>query len=174
MKRVVCLIAVLSLLLTLAGCYTEPGSTIRWTLEDGVLTVRDSKPLSTPDPYSHNHDVVRDEKWNELTNEIHTVRLDSSVTAIGSGAFAAMPMLESVEWSDRLAYIGSGAFSGSALKLETLPKSLLEIGKAAFSGCGNLKHIFYAGTREQFEMIEGSEKFITDYGGWLVCETPAP
>lgn len=141
MKRTLCLILVFCILFALTACYTEPGNSIRWSLEDGVLTVKDTDPLDRPDPYNHEHDVVRVSQWDNLRDEIHTLRLDSSITAIGAGAFSSMQNLSHVEWSDCLAFIGKKAFSSTSLMLNSLPESLIQIGAGAFSGC-TLPRIF--------------------------------
>ena len=135
MKRSLCMILSLFLLLILSGCYAEQDDTIRWSLEDGVLTVWDTNPPNVPDPYDHQHDVVRVPQWDDQKDQIHTLHLDSSITAIGAGAFSGLYNLSQVRWSDRLAYIGKKAFSGTALMVEDLPDSLIKIDDGAFIGC---------------------------------------
>ena len=53
--------------------------------------------------------------------EIHTMKIDSGITTVGSGAFFECGNLTSV----------------------TIPNSVTRIGEAAFSYCGNLTDIYY-------------------------------
>lgn len=58
---------------------------------------------------------------------------------------------------DGVTEIGASAFEGCSLTEIRLPDSVTEIGKCAFQNCANLKDLYYAGTREQWNDINISK-----------------
>lgn len=78
-----------------------------------------------------------------------TFAIPDGVTSIGSGAFAHCTSLESM----------------------VIPKSVTSVGYMAFNGCTNLDTIYYTGSEEDFELIEGVYTSATEFplnGGLLV------
>ncbi len=81
--------------------------------------------------------------WEELREDIQTLRIGQGVTTIAPGAFADCENLRSVTLPDSLLYIGREAFRDcESLSWVTLPEKLIGIEKKAFSGCENLTQIY--------------------------------
>ena len=70
----------------------------------------------------------------------------SSLTYIGSLAFAACSMLAYVELPPKLQTIGSSGFLNTAIKSIIIPASVVDIGKDCFRGCKSLTEFQYLGT----------------------------
>jgi uncharacterized Zn finger protein (UPF0148 family) len=101
------------------------------------------------------------------------VKMGNGVTDIGTSAFADCRSLTNIVLPDSLTYIGGNAFAYTGLKsivipdgvttigyyafeyCESLtsiviPKSVTSLGSDIFSGCYNLRDIYYTGTQEQW------------------------
>ena len=80
--------------------------------------------------------------------------IPEGVRRIGMGAFSFNASLREIVFPTDLREIGSGAFSlCPSLHTITLPASLKRIDPEAFEGCGELQHIYYLGSREQWERL---------------------
>ena len=110
------------------------GDDLRWTLENGVLTVSgtgamwDFTPTSTP--------------WYGQTGQVTQVVLEPGVTSIGNYAFFCCDKLTAVSIPEGVTVIGDGAFIAcQSLAGITLPDGLRRIGSSAFSSCRQLQSI---------------------------------
>jgi hypothetical protein len=74
-----------------------------------------------------------------------SITIPSSVTNIGSTAFAWCGSLSSATLGNDLISIGEGAFSGCGLITITIPSRVIFIGDSAFAGCGNLTGVLFQG-----------------------------
>lgn len=80
----------------------------------------------------------------------------SQLEEIEGQAFLGCASLTSLSFPEGLASIGGSAFSDCAsLTSISLPKGLSSIGEWAFSGCSSLAEIAYAGTKAEWNAIEG-------------------
>ncbi|MBO4467660.1 MAG: leucine-rich repeat protein, partial [Clostridia bacterium] len=94
-----------------------------------------------PDFDDPENDLLSDElpPWNNVINDVETVRIENGVLNIGMNAFYGSKSLKTVIISDGLTIIGSGAFSKcSALKSVVLPDTLKSIGADSFAECISL------------------------------------
>ncbi len=90
--------------------------------------------------------------------DITSIKIPGSVTKIGWHAFDGCTGLTSVKIPKGVTSMGNSAFSGCAgLTSVIIPDSVTSIGEKAFSDCGNLTSIKYAGTIEQWRIIEKGE-----------------
>ena len=86
------------------------------------------------------------------------VKIPGSVTKIGWHAFDGCTGLTFIRIPKGVTSIGNSAFSGCAgLTSVIIPDSVTSIGEEVFSDCGNLTIIKYAGTIEQWRIIEKGE-----------------
>ena len=106
---------------------------------------------------------------------ITSLIVPENVTTIGKAAFVGCDNLTNVSLPDTLTGIGESAFGntnikniiipksvttiptyaflGCSIETVTIPDSVVSIGKGAFIGCENLKDVYYAGTRDDWEKI---------------------
>ena len=83
-----------------------------------------------------------------------TVLLPDSLTAIGDRAFAQCDQLRGVKLPENVTVIGADAFLDcAALEALTVPATVTSIGSGAFDGCGALRHIFFEGTKQQWQAL---------------------
>jgi hypothetical protein len=88
------------------------------------------------DPGSNDMNVIKDNQY------IVGVILPSSLTSIGSGAFASCTSLTSVTIPGSVTSIGNMAFNGcTGLTSVTIGNSVTSIGSSAFSGCTGLTSV---------------------------------
>lgn len=120
---------------------------------------------------------IRAGKLEKYNGEAVTAVIPSSVTIIGSEAFADCPGLEKVIIPDSVRIIGCNAFSGcSGLTEISLPSSVKTIEYGAFRGCSGLMrieipeevteisaHAFENCSNLRAVEIKGSVKRIEDY-----------
>ncbi len=137
------------LVLTAAVCcggvvYAESGTCgadMRWTLEDGVLTISGTgsiKDYRVPwDDAEDYHASVAIPPWENAY--VSTLIIEEGVTRIGEGAFMNRSSLTSVTFPSTLTEIGDAAFRGcSSLASIALPDSVTSLGMAAFDSCTSL------------------------------------
>jgi hypothetical protein len=110
------------------------GSDLTWTLKDSTLTITGTGAMT---------DYTQEQApWRSYADEIKTVVIGSSVTSIGSSAFAYCSSLTSITIPNTVTEIGASAFySCTSLGAVTLPDSVKTLGAYAFSGCSSLKTI---------------------------------
>ena len=148
------------------------GSGVRWSYDadTGALVISGSGEM-------YDYGDMVSAPWNEYTDSITSITVESGVTSIGAGAFskcsAATELtmadtvrkigswafhycvsLESLDISAAVTEIGSWAFSlCRAAESVTLPRGLTAIGTGAFAYCGSLKEIEIPST-------------VAEIGGW--------
>lgn len=113
-------------------------------MNDGVVTgyYGISKNVVVPDEYNGKKITkIGDYAFGSASEyfAIKTVKLPSTVTEIGEGAFYNCNALENINLSKNVTKIGASAFSGCA-RMQTFGDvtSVTEIGERAFLGCENV------------------------------------
>ena len=86
-----------------------------------------------------------------------SVYISDSVTRIERKAFEFNYDLRVIRFSDNLQYIGEWAFQNVYMQSVTLPDTLQEIAKGAFSTCSSLSNVYFYGTKEQWQSIKIGE-----------------
>lgn len=113
------------------------GSNAFWTLENGVLTISGTGPMTD---YDTNFGGIRS-PWDG-NNAIKVVEIQNGITSIGDAAFHSCHGLTRVNIPDSVTSIGGSAFVGcSNLTSVTIPYSVSTIGGGAFINCSNLTSI---------------------------------
>lgn len=85
-----------------------------------------------------------------------TFKLPSNIKYIGEFAFAHSSLKE-IKIPDSVFSIGRSAFLDTLITTLELPRSIEMIDTGAFTGCDDLKTIFYEGTEEEFlDLLENS------------------
>ncbi len=111
------------------------GSNIRWTLEDGVLTISGSG-----DMYNYQEDSYT--PWYDQAESITSIVIEDGVTSIGAFAFYNCKNITNIRIPDSVTVIQEQAFSScSGLESITIPGSVTYIGDYAFSGCTGLEEV---------------------------------
>ena len=87
---------------------------------------------------------------------LKSVKIPNGVLSIGACAFAMCRSLKSINIPDGVTEMGFRAFDGcSELTYAVIPKSLKKIGNSAFGSCQSLKDVYYAGSKNEWNRIEG-------------------
>lgn len=108
---------------------------IRWTLDDGVLTVWGNTDMPDYTYYSTSD-------WKASGKAVKELVVEKGVTSIGAFAFAECVNLEKATLPEGLKTIGESAFNNcEALESINLPKGLKTINSWAFGGCNSLEVI---------------------------------
>ena len=152
---------------------TEPESSIRWTLENGILTLTGSGPMdeyqNQTAPWKSQKDAIRSIHIGEGITTVSSgafsgctslteITIPASVTAIGDEAFSFCENLTSVTFAEnsQLESIGNYAFYGcSSLTEITIPESVTAIRDWAFSDCTSLTEIAVAEGNTVFVSVDG-------------------
>lgn len=174
MKRIICFILALCLLLSLVAVVasateateetttaTEPvrepgqcGEDLYWTYKDGVLTVNGSGDMD---------DFSDEAPWAAHKQEITSVVL-VGVQYIGANAFRNYDALKTVDFGSALYEIGANAFrSCDGLTSISLPSSFKIFGESSFMSCSGLKEIHCAGRFPSFRQNSMWDTYVTIY-----------
>ena len=95
-------------------------------------------------------------------SSLKSITIPDRVTYVGRRAFADCSSLESITLPDGVTLIEEGTFKNcDNLKSIKIPNGVKKIGEDAFYRCSSLTDIYYAGTKAEWDAIEGSE-FIDD------------
>ena len=125
------------------NCDDEGTSNCEYQIKDGVLTIRpndDTKPSSIPD-YARDCSKTRYNecvtsapwRWEENTNTITTLKIESGITSVGYDAFENMETVANLIIPDTVTNISDNAFMDMwQLKNVTIPDSVTTIGERAF------------------------------------------
>ena len=82
-------------------------------------------------------------------------KIKSGIKSVASYAFTECEELTGIEFPESLVGIGQAAFYNlKKLTCITIPENVKCIGAFAFSGCDNIKDVYYSGTEEQWDRIE--------------------
>ena len=115
------------------------GENLTWTLEDGVLTISGTGPMSNYLKYNaHQSYTVERPDLDVLApwgTDITSVVIEDGVTTIGDYAFYNCQQIESIEIPASVKTIGDSAFFSAKLKTLVLPEGVEEIGDYAFCEC---------------------------------------
>ena len=135
------------------------GENVTWKLdENGMLTIS-----GTGDMYEH------DIPWRSLTSQIMSVAIESGVTSIGYGAFAACTNLKSADIPNSVRSISYKAFAGCMdLKSITIPDGVQRINECTFLDCVSLETIDIPDTVTSIDLgaFSDCDKLTTvNYGG---------
>lgn len=104
----------------------------------------------TSSPWGNNVSVVLDfEKGNVVTDLV----VPSDVTYIEQYAFAGSEYVENVTVSTSVTAIGSSAFANSSLKTIKIPNTITYIGSAMFDNCSQFNEIYYASSEDEWNKI---------------------
>ncbi len=102
------------------------------------------------------------ERAFEGCGSLTEVRVPGGVRLVSESAFESCGRLERIELAEGVEELGPSAFAGcDRLKSVTIPKSLQKIGRYAFCFYSDREgplHIFYAGSREDWESIDIHEE----------------
>lgn len=110
------------------------GSSLRYTLENGVLTISGNGALPDWDG--------SDTLWYGGRGAVFSLIIEEGVTQIGDRAFEGHMSLASVKLPESLKTIGDNAFYRcAALKSVDIPDGVTSIGSRAFATCGSLESI---------------------------------
>ena len=97
--------------------------------------------------------LIEPSAFDGCTN-LSSITIPNSVTSIGSDAFMACKSLTSITIPDSVTSISDGAFYDcSSLSSVTIGNGVMSIGDLAFAFCTSLAHIYYKGTKEQWNAI---------------------
>lgn len=85
---------------------------------------------------------------------LESITLSNSLTSIAEGVFSSCHGLTNIVIPNGVTIINTGAFHDCMrLKSITIPKSLEKIAAGAFSECWELSHVYYGGTKQEWEAI---------------------
>lgn len=89
-------------------------------------------------------------------DSLESINVPGSVTDIGDCAFSGCNSLKHAEISDGVSCImGYGVFSEcGSLESIDIPDSMISIGNEVFKNCSSLKDVYYAGSEEQWRLIQ--------------------
>ena len=114
---------------TYSGTCGDSGDNIAWKLDEaGVLTLKGSGDMAS---YYYSGEIP----WNELgiTNDIKSIIVGEGITSIGSYAFYCCKNAVSVSIPSTVTKIGTYSFYSTGITEITIPESVTEISKNAFS-----------------------------------------
>ncbi|MGN1414953.1 MAG: leucine-rich repeat protein [Anaerovoracaceae bacterium] len=101
---------------------------------------------------------IEKEVFDECSG-LKSIEIPDGVTSIGDSAFNGCSSLTSISLPSKLTSIGNEAFSGcSKLTSITIPNSMTSIGASAFYSCSSLECIYYCGTEEEWQNIDGKDR----------------
>ena len=127
------------------------GSGLTWVLSHGVLTISGSGAMT-------NWSYSSSAPWYNNRSSIRSVVIEPGVTSIGSYAFYACGVLETVSIPNGVTSIGDSAFYNcSSLTGITIPASVasIETGTGTFMGCSSLTAINVSASNANYASSDG-------------------
>lgn len=105
------------------------GENVRWTVEDGVLTISGEGAMA-------DYDKAIYAPWYDLTERITAVKIGNGVTYVGSYLLENSSVLREITLAESVETIGSYAFRNcTEVASVTLPQSVTEVKANAFRAC---------------------------------------
>ncbi|MBO5332947.1 MAG: leucine-rich repeat domain-containing protein [Clostridia bacterium] len=100
--------------------------------------------------------MINHQSFGSCTN-LTNITISEGVTTIATAAFLYCSSLTNVTLPDSVTYIGAMSFMEcTSLVSVTIPDSVTQIMSRAFEYCNALTDIYYAGSQEQWNQINGS------------------
>ena len=124
------------------------GKNVTYTLtSDGVLTL-------SGEGETYSYHSGKPAPWSDYKSQITEIRVEESVTTLGSQIFSGCNGAQSVSLPEGLTSIGSRAFAGCTCLLEvTLPNTISSIGDYAFNSA-LLNTVYFNGTEEAWSEVQ--------------------
>ena len=125
------------------------GSNMRWSLENGILSITGSGDMYDFGPIFEDEEEEIDAPiapWYKYHSEIHTIRMDDGITSIGDYAFMFMESLSEIELPSSLTSIGSHSLYGLPITEIRIPEGVVDIGEYAFAYCLDLTDVYFPST----------------------------
>jgi hypothetical protein len=135
----------------LLGAFTTADAQNTWTSGECTVTLTSSGTLKVSKAsgkgrmadYNAANDLGDPAPWYDWPNRrIKAIIIGDGVSYIGAYAFADCEGVESVTLPESLTEIARGAFSGSSVPQITIPANVTKIGEDAFYGCNFLHNIY--------------------------------
>ena len=126
---------------------------ITLSLPDGITEIRGCSPI-IPFTVVINSNITTIDGF--MNSGVEKINIPPSVTTIAAQAFYNCQNLKEVNIPVERLY--SGTFSGcGSLEKIYVSKKLIDIWSDAFLNCGSLKDVYYEGTQEEWQSINGYE-----------------
>ena len=123
------------------------GDNLRWTLNDGVLTIFGSGPMYN---YISTDNAT---PWYDYNDSIKTIVINDGVTSIGNFAFSHIFNVTQVSIPSSVTRIGSHAFTMcEKLMSIVIPDSVTSLGAFAFEHCRNLTTVVLPNNISRIEL----------------------
>lgn len=98
----------------------------------------------------------------------NVVTVESHCKSIPDGYREGNQTIEAIVLPNSVTEVGENAFFRCEnVKIVVLGSGLKTIGQCAFTGLKRIKYVYYAGTTDEYEMIEQGEPF--EYLGLITC-----
>jgi len=128
---------------------------ITLSLPDGITEIRGCSP-KIPFTVVINSNITTISGQAFMDSGVEKINIPPSVTSIGSQAFYGCQKLKEINIPVERLY--AGTFSGcESLEKIYVSKKLTDIWNDAFLNCGSLKDVYYEGTQEEWQQINGYE-----------------
>ena len=102
---------------------------------------------------------------------LENVKIPSSVIQITNNAFNGCKGLTEMAIPEGVAKLEIYTFKNCEnLQIIRMPESIKNIDKGVFYGCISLKHVYYSGTKQQWESVDISQEGTDSTGGWTGSE----
>ena len=135
-----------------SGTCGKNGDHVKWTYSAGILTITGSGDMFH---YLLNNGITP--PWYHWKDDITKIVIGDGITYI-SNTFDYCSKLKELYIGEGVDWIAEMTFYYcSSLEIVALPKSLKQIDYLAFGDCKNLKTVYYAGSKEDWEDVYDTE-----------------